>query len=248
MGEAYLVRRGGGDSLNFSVVASAAQPASAKENTLWIVSAAVTSWEISAEQPENPAEGLAWIVTGNATDVEFDAIKNGTLIVMPTSCKVYTGGAWVSATIKIYQSGAWEDVKFSPIKDGVLMREMLVRGGRWVSSDDYTSNNPALTQTDGYVQFKGTKTGYGMAYIEDVDLTGKNELVIEGTFTPKDYVRLCVWSELGTYLGSYIAAYAMITETGASIDLTANALTGKYIIGFTSQASYVQQITNFYLR
>ena len=248
MGQAYLVRRGGGVNLQFRVVMGAEQPEAPRENTIWIQSDAAEDWIISASEPENPTDGLAWLRTGSVSELSFDAIKNGSLIIAPIGCMVYEDGVWASAAAEIYQDGAWHGLEYSVIKDGVLVREMQVRGGKWVSGDDYTSNNPALTQMDGYVEFVGSKTGYGMAYIENVDLTGRKELVIEGTFTPKDYVRLCVWSQLGTYLGSNIAAYVKLTETGGRIDISENALTGEYVIGFTSQAMYVQQITNFYLR
>jgi len=357
MGQAYLVRRGGGNLLNFSVVGGTEQPAAPKENTIWVNTAEITSWSISpfdiedvaedlytgdigvqtgyylkadgsttaqsvwriegpfhlpngtksitvatgstsstypnhvfydssgavisgatratgintyavpdgavsvklslhtsdtpsltAVHPIEAEEGAVRILTGASFDLKFNALKKESLIVAPIRGLIYKDGSWVSVDIKVYQDGAWHSAMLSPIKDGVLAQEMQVRGGSWASGDDYSSNNPALTQEAGYVKFAGTKTGYGMAYIENVDLTGMSELVIEGTFTPKDYVRLCVWSQLGTYLGSYVVAYAKITETGARIDLSASSLEGAHIIGFTSQASYVQQITNFYLR
>lgn len=58
MGEAFIVRRGGGSQLNFRVIGGTVQPTSAKENDIWVnTDADITGWAISAEQPTSLGEG-----------------------------------------------------------------------------------------------------------------------------------------------------------------------------------------------
>ena len=68
-------------SLNFKVVGNP-QPASPKENTIWInTDAEITSWVFSATQPTG-ADGMVWISTGTSSSVEFNVLKkNGIKII-----------------------------------------------------------------------------------------------------------------------------------------------------------------------
>jgi len=252
MGQAFLVRRGGMDrneELNFTIVGSTAKPANPDENTIWVnTEQKMTGWTLQHGEPDEPQEGLIWIQLAEEAGVTFNALKSNELVVSAIGCMQYGEDSWTEREAQIYMNGEWmEWIKYI-VKDGLLVQDMEIKGNSWVSGDSYGSNNPALTQKDGYVQFTGTKLGYGMAYLKDVNLTGFKEIVVEGTFTPKDYVRLCVWSQLGTYLGSNIAAYVKLSETGGRISIEEKALSGQYIVGITSQASYVQKISAFYIR
>lgn len=52
MGEAFIVRRGGGTDLNFRVLGGTAQPTAPRENDIWVnTDQNITSWHFGAEEP-----------------------------------------------------------------------------------------------------------------------------------------------------------------------------------------------------
>lgn len=100
---------GGGTSLNFKVVGNP-QPASPKENTIWVnTDIPITGWIFSATQPENLAEGNVWFPIDTSSSVEFNALKRNGIMVYPLPAKQHVSGALVDKTVKSYQNGAWVD-------------------------------------------------------------------------------------------------------------------------------------------
>ncbi len=94
MGEAYIVRRGGGAALNFDVVCSPTQPTNNnKDTTIWVVSdMAMNGWSISPDEPSTWAlasaagevVGFAGGITftkKNAGRAAFSFAKEGTVII-----------------------------------------------------------------------------------------------------------------------------------------------------------------------
>ena len=103
---------GGGAALNFSVVGNP-QPASPKENTIWVnTDVKITGYVFSAVEPADPAEGMVWFSTGASSPVGFNTLKKNCVMVYPLSARQYISGAWVDKTAKIYQNGAW--VEWAP--------------------------------------------------------------------------------------------------------------------------------------
>ena len=100
---------GGGAALNFSVVGNP-QPASPKENTIWVnTDVKITGYVFSAVEPADPVEGMVWISVGVSSSAPFNALKKNNITVYPMSAKQYVSGAWVDKTAKSYQGGAWVD-------------------------------------------------------------------------------------------------------------------------------------------
>ena len=114
MGDAYIVRRGGGASLNYDVVGGTSRPGgSVKENTIWVNTAVnITSHVFSAGHPSSPSAGMVWFGTGKSSSVAINALKKNGLYVYPVSCEQYVSGSWVSKDAKAYQDGEWK--AFSP--------------------------------------------------------------------------------------------------------------------------------------
>ena len=245
----FITRRGGGDNLNFDIVGGMIQPANPKENTIWVeTEQEITGWTFCSDEPDEPVNGVLYFLTSVQSDISFNAIKKNALMVSPIMCFQYKDGVRVKRTALIYQNEDWVEWKYSYVKNGVLMQDLLVKSARWDSSDSNSGNNPTITQNDGYVSVAGTQNGYSMIYLDNIDLTDKEEIVIEGTFTVKTYLRLTIWSKVGSYVSSNIQTYIKLTETGARIDLTSAPLTGLYVVGLTTQAKNEQQITNFYIK
>lgn len=110
---------GGSGGVNFKVVGGTTEPASPKENTIWVnTSVTIPSWVFSATEPGSPVEGMVWISTGTNSTVTFNALKKNDVQVYPQSAKQYVGGAWVSVDAKTYQGGEWVDWAFYLYKSG----------------------------------------------------------------------------------------------------------------------------------
>ena len=139
---------GSGGGLNFAVRGYAsvdAMPASTKENTLAIITAAeMNGYAFDAVPPESPADGVVWIGTDTSGDVTFNALKKNGLQIYPNLCKQYVSGGWVRLEAYIFQNGEW--VQFSVAWDGTLYdngnQYEDITGG-WLNStnDDYLANS-----------------------------------------------------------------------------------------------------------
>lgn len=98
-------------SLNFKVVGGTTEPASPKENTIWVnTDTPITDWYFSATQPENMEEGDVWFPVGTSSPVAFDALKKQNIMVYPQLAQQYVGGTLVNKVAKTYQGGEWVDL------------------------------------------------------------------------------------------------------------------------------------------
>lgn len=94
---------------NFAVCGNP-QPASPKENTIWVnTDTTITGWIFSETQPENLTDGMVWFLTGTYSTADFNALKKNGITVYPLSAKQYVGGELLKLTAKTYQDGAWVD-------------------------------------------------------------------------------------------------------------------------------------------
>ena len=83
-----LVGTGDLIELNFQVVGGTSQPASPKENTIWVeTDAEITGWVFSMDEPTNPVQGMVWFDINGADEASFSALKKNTLMVYPSSVK-----------------------------------------------------------------------------------------------------------------------------------------------------------------
>ena len=101
----------GSGGLNFKVVGGTSQPASPKENTIWVnTDTGITSYIFSITEPENPVEGMVWVLVGEPGGVEFNALRRNGIQLYPVAAEQYTDGAWMSVESHIYQSGTWTEL------------------------------------------------------------------------------------------------------------------------------------------
>ena len=156
MAKGFKAGAGGGTALNFKVVGNP-QPASPKENTIWLnADVPIGAWYFSATQPENLNEGDVWFPIGTSSPVEFNALKKNGIQVYPLSAKQYVGGALVDVDTQIYQSGEWGElvstvwlydngvkhvawesagVNMEERTDCLYMQTSAVGDGYWVTTD-----------------------------------------------------------------------------------------------------------------
>lgn len=252
MGNCFLYGNGGsgGTGLNFSIVGGTEQPASPKENTIWVsTETAVTSWCISQVAPSSPVSGMVWIMNDTGSAISLNVLKKNSIMIWPMSAKQYINGAWVEKTTKIYQNGAWKDfIDWSKwiIKDGASVYDVVAIGKPEDSS--FSPQTLKMTQEDGRIKIVCSGSGTGMVYAGPVDLTGINTVTLEGTFSVgsyADWYYMRAWTKIGNYTLSNSAAAVKLTSTGATLNVS--KLSGNHYIGFTTRGSLTQYVTNLYL-
>lgn len=179
---------GGSGGVNFKVVGGTTEPASPKENTIWVsTSDTITGWAFSVTEPESPVEGMVWISTGTSSTVAFNALKKNTVQVYPISAKQYIDGEWVSVEAKSYQGDQWVDWwdNSSLYKEGNEFA--AITGGwdarGWELRSIYTAKAPTLEkQGDSMVAtITGSKTSVSgvVEILKNIDITPYKTLSIE---------------------------------------------------------------------
>lgn len=247
---------GGGASLNFKIVGNP-QPAEAKENTIWVDTDDITSWEFSPTEPENPVPGMVWVSTGTSSTVAFNALKKNGITVYPISAKQYIDGAWVNKTAESYQGGAW--VEWLPA--GALYwrgNECVDATGGWTSKawklqSDVTTSASSQTfeiaRNADHLMF--TKTGaYGavMHTANPIDLTNVKAIHFKGEMSVasrNNWVAFHVWTKItGSYWATNSVATVQTTGSEAVREFTLDVseLSGNHYIGFGiySEVHYVK--------
>lgn len=228
---------GGGD-LKLKVEGGAIRPTRPKENTIWVYTTTdITGYILSPTQPETGTEGLVWIKTAD-TGAEINVGRKNAVMLRLASGMLYSGGTWQMVDEScVYVSGAWIklDQAVYMIKDGVLQ-----------ATFDAT-NKASITQATGYVQFKGTTTGYFAAWADNIDLTNKSTISLEGTFdTSGDGVQyyLAIWDPKTSNKShsNAIAKESYKNKSTAVLDVT--SYTGAYSVGLTSIYTRIQKITS----
>ena len=235
MSDGFIVRRGGGTSLNFKVVGNP-QPASPKENTLWVnTDTPINGWAFTATQPAG-VNGVVWAQTAAESPLEFNALKKNAIQVYPKSIKQYINGAWTSVEAKIYQGGKW--VSFW---DGTLYNlgdECTDVTGGWelVADAGYTvsgiwaknSVSILVGQKSNQVQFGSTARTKNF-----IDFSGKKTLSVHiaeyrGSGDKcQGYIR--VYNENGSVVASATVFNGEVSATtNKQINIDISSLTGKH--------------------
>ena len=79
---------GSGGGLNFAVVGGLVQPASPKENTIWVkTETSIPGWIFSPTEPTNPESGMVFFKTALTSSVGFNALRKNEIAVLPTSAQ-----------------------------------------------------------------------------------------------------------------------------------------------------------------
>ena len=236
--ECYLVQNGG-SSLNFKVVGSTAQPASPKENLIWVnTSTKISSWAFGTEEPAVKSAGTVWIVTGVSSSNAFNALKKNALMIYPTVAKQYNGSTWADVAAKIYKGGQWHDfVDWDVLFD---YGDNIVVTGGWNNVannlNSETNGIKKLTVTindDGSWTLTNDSLYNGTLHtVNKIDLTNYNKLCFDGYIHDRGtYHTLSIWTEIGNSVDSNRAAYVG-TTTDDHAEINISALSGSYYIGF----------------
>lgn len=124
---------------NFSVVGGLTQPASPKENMIWVKANVkkAPKYVFAVAAPESPSEGLIWFLVSSAGAI--------------TQASAYTDGTWVAADTYMYLAGNW--VQITAAWNGELFdngnQYEDVTGGWSVDNSYYGSGSIGTTIVGG---------------------------------------------------------------------------------------------------
>lgn len=163
MGTCFLYGNGGaGSSGGLNIIVGISEPASAKDNTIWVKSAAASRKYVFAEEaPASPTSGLVW----------FSVTSAGVI----TKANVYANGVWTAADTYMYLSGKWIKIASSwngeLFDNGNLYREMT---GGWAPIVG------TLSSSDPYLLYSAGAGRLIMASGKKIDITNYAQLHVIG--------------------------------------------------------------------
>ena len=251
--------KSGGAGLNFAVVGGTTQPASPKENTIWVnTDTAIGGWAFSAAEP-TAAEGLVWILTGTTSPAAFNAAKKETLTVYPQVAKQYIGGKWEPKEVQAYVGGEWKLPGMVLISDGVYtgLSTWTKQGPSTEAIDKLTvTENTTYNGVDHVVLLEVTNTTADFVSTA-IDMTPFSTLEMElltksasQAYQATPYVAyrygvIAESSELGiptarniiTNAGNYVVSSTGGYAALSTLKFDVSALEGYYKVCITNQAS-----------
>ena len=207
----------GGAGLNFRIVGGTVQPASPKENTIWInTDLEITGWTFGTEAPDNMPAGGVWIKTGVSGNVCLNAVKKKGIWLYPSVARQWDGAQFVKKEMLTYIGGQWVSAFPALIENGVARATVERKGFTTISVNGVDQNKIANSGTisnsgglhmviDGYHQ-------YTCAYLDSaVDFTDISTVKLTGSVTK------------GNASNKYIPAVIFIMpNTDTPLKITAN--------------------------
>ena len=111
--------KSGGANLNFKIIGSTTQPASPKENTIWVeTDTPIGKHQFSWSTPSTRADGSPlqtgdiWGRCTSHTEIEINLFKNNTIKLPIQDIWMWNGTEWIWQNAKIYQNSAWKDLYY----------------------------------------------------------------------------------------------------------------------------------------
>ena len=215
----------GGAGMNFKIVGGTTQPASPKENTIWVnTDVAIGEYQFSSAEPTARADGTdlqtgdVWIRIGTSSNAEFNAVKKNSIYIYPQSCLQWDGTQFVSKEMKVYKNGEWTDTLVYLLLNGVAGEDTggvsVLTPASTPSRGNYgcnLSSSGLKNAANGENQLNSTGT------IEKFNATGMSTLYVEYTVSgvSKEYWfafglsanRNVYWSNYNSFSSQPWAAY-----------------------------------------
>ena len=252
MGEAFIVRRGGGANLNFRIkqypVSTDISQAAGKENDIAVLTAtAITNWQLSYSAPDSPAAGDLWIKLASSSLHEIEILKKQSILLYINAAFQYENGAWVRRKAYLYQGGAWNDLDIFLFDNGGQCVQLT---GGWKTVNDY---NGSCTVLDDRIHFEplGSSSAGQACYTENkVALSGYTKLCVKMNVTTvvpsygyPDRLAVGLYTNNTSaypFNGSYVVTYAAFPTTQPAgdytleLDISAYKDSSDYYVGFTN--------------
>lgn len=165
-----MTNAGAGGSLDFRVVGGTTQPASPRENTLWVNTANdITGYAIGAEVPASPSEGFVWIMTRDGTKSRFSVSSRKEVMVYPAGAYQFISNVWTVKALWLYQNAAWEQVVFYLYKEGEVFTPLT---GGWKDTSQ-SGGRVTFQENRVYMTYSGSTNRVAVIYPNNaIDYTG----------------------------------------------------------------------------
>lgn len=232
---------GGGSaaSLNFKVVGGTTQPASARENTIWInTDSEITGWELSPNELADPAEGLVWITTGSSATTQFNALKKNGITIYPVSAFQYIAGVWVDKPAQIFQDGSWVEWAFFLFKEGAG----FAMGYTGFTNAEFTDDLITMTiKTSGNTKYSTSNekvdvTNYKTAFFE----VQKASFSGASGYSQRAYLHV---GEAKAQIGEGISGSSGTFITDGIVEIDISALSGEVDVQASAMSSDEDTVT-----
>lgn len=207
-----IIRRGGGAGAALKVMAvssAAALPASAKEDTIAIITDSIGALYVQEAFPEAGA-GDIWI-TPEDTMFNVNLSKKGSIMIGIGNVYQYTAGEWIEKHAYIYRDGKWQ----------FIWNKVLYDSGKFTGK---IAHLELLSPTT-------CKVTYGDSYIQCVTKSGSASEVY-AVFGPVDLTDITTLEASGTYPKAQDGTtYAVLAvATGSDASFTDDATDGETIV------------------
>jgi hypothetical protein len=234
----------GGTSLNFKVVGGTTEPTNPKENMIWVnTSSKITGWYFSATQPEKLEEGELWFKTGNSSEVSFNALKDNTIQVYPSSVKQWVSGELREVVAKTYKNGAWVDWWNGELYKAGNEYENITGGWQargWKYDSGCSGLEPKLEKSDSYMVVGTTGSGIQSGIVEiakDFDFTKYTKITVNVSGFPNvtdntNRNMFIVYNRNATYPTSKVASLLIKSFKNGDNVLDISNVSGSYALGF----------------
>ena len=195
---ANIIRVGGGaggGGLDITVVGGTTQPASPKENTIWVnTDAEIGAVTLAPNAPASPEVGDVWVNTtnkynSNGTNASTNLIRvndNPYLEINVLNISQWDGSAWVTRDgSAIYANGGWTTMALYMLNFGVVREGFTLTGAHNTTSGGNmsTTSDVIYDFSLGYASIQLTsKTAFeiGMQFSPMVDITNYTKLRATG--------------------------------------------------------------------
>lgn len=246
MAKGFKHGSGGSSALNFQVICGS-KPASVKENTFWIDTEAIPGWQFSAYEPVEAPDGTVWIETADDADIGVNVLQKNVLMVHPVAAWKKVAGVYKPVAAEVF-TGAWVSFSTSAVYlyiNGDTCDE-LTGGYKAVSIGSGSTPSVAYGNRQMTIQpVKAASPGnYKKGIVRTnnkIDITKASAIVFGGIADiPLGYVKLALWSDLGSTIDQYMVRQVAIENGATSCSLDVSDLSGSYYVGFACESQHIQ--------
>lgn len=264
MGQAFIVRRGGGSGAKLKIVSYASKddlPATAPNGTVAVITTeAIGDAYVQYAAPAEAAQGSLFFSSAGS---DLNILQIGGVSFRSTGAFIRTDTGWKPVDTYTFRDGAWLFVPSGKMYDTGNEYESYTGGFTAKAAKVYSGASAAAVvpevrrgETSLFASASSNDSsvnGSGMIYTANkIDLTPYKTLVFEGTFTsyypayPRN-LSAVAWSEPGTYIESNRLAYTTVGQkTSTTITVDVESINGSAHIGLGIGLSTIE-MTRCYL-
>lgn len=235
-------KQGGGSlPLNFKVIGNP-QPATAKENTIWVDTDKINNYYFSATQPENMVDYDVWFTVATSSNVEFNALKKNCIQIYPLFAMQYVGGAWIRKTAKSFRGSEWVDWSVYLYRNGDECTDITGgwTGKAWGNNGGYSAKDPRITKNSDHIHYVPYYGGNALHIINDIDFDDISELLLTYIYPSNSdtTVNLVVIDRTQANQDNFIAGKVLTTASQkATLSLDVSTVTGKRDVALAAKTT-----------